>query len=282
MLSQHTASRLCHSCRSDLLFLFENGFAVSPPTQRSIRSRARVPIQSKPLRHFATTRKHRHSSTDQTQGAKVPSPEGAFALRLTQLEEKVRASHSALPELHADYIDVLRTTLADGLEAKRLQEYSEDDFRDDIHREIDSRRGIGDGAEALAQLARESYGEGLPPGVLLDEELNAYRRLYDDPVNPPEQDEADIHDEEEVIEEGDAASDQVLRQGHDGDLEVFGDGAEAHTGPEAPHLSDSETARMLSVAQELGAEVVEPPEFEDEDTESDPSMTRFSPLSIAG
>lgn len=281
MLSRSTSSKLCQSCRSDLQLLFEYGFDGSRSSRQLPRSRSRVPIRPQPLRPFATTHAQRSDNIGKRHETNPQVSTGVDS-RLASLENEVHASLSVLPDLHSEYFDAFQNVLGDEPSPKSRKEGVESRLQDDIHREIVSRRSSGVSAEALAQLARESYGEALPSGVLRDEEFHAYRRLYGDPVNPEGQDELESLDAENLDSGSEADSIQLLREDEDGDLEVVERADEGEPLSEGRQLQQSELTRLLSVAKELGAQVYEPLDPDEEDSETDPSMPRINPLTLIG
>lgn len=77
-------------------------------------------------------------------------------------------------------------------------------------------------AEAVARRARQTFGETLPDGLLMPEELKLYERMYGPPVRATRPEDIELLqevDQDEAEQEDEVSGNTLLRENEDGDLE---------------------------------------------------------------
>jgi ribosomal protein RSM22 (predicted rRNA methylase) len=262
MLSRSFSPRLCQSCRTDLLTLFENGFGLSSTHTRSRHHHSTFsspPVnRAKLIRAFSSN----HSSLSTSE---IPSSPADILLSKSDGEvyvlesDRTEAEAKIPPQDDGDLQPVVR----DPLEVLR-----------------DSNASL----EAVVREARQIHGEYLPDSVLSDTESKAYQRLYGAPL-------PQVVDEVTTLDGKKDRPPDLLS--HDGELIRYNrkgleyEYREAESAPNSGKIQPDHTKwntqsmeeRAKEVAAQIGGELL-PYEMDEAGTE-DP-IERSHPLTIAG
>lgn len=180
MLLRSRPPRLCTSCRSELVHLFDFGFTKSS-IPRLIRT-GRLSQASRPnarqqsfsiLRACRKGEAKRHQSTFTVRSPQEPGDD----------VERVQSELEALEALEKE----LAKPLLDAIEED--QRGAEESYTTATEYSVDGQstaqseaRRSGDSAEAVAREARQYFGDTLPANSLNAEELKIYKRLYGEPA----------------------------------------------------------------------------------------------------
>jgi ribosomal protein RSM22 (predicted rRNA methylase) len=298
-------ARLCHSCRYDLLSLFELGFSAprSVPAKRSFlasRLRAR-PSARNQTRSF--TSKQRSLQQDD-RPPRSESGSSNLKERLT-VEEQQQIELQALERIEKELGKPLDEAIReDELAALEIQEDVAEDSGDlsadymveEAIDQVEALREAGGSIEEIVREARSVFGEYLPEGTLDEYETKLYVRLYGEPVDqdimPEEYDEEDagvvIGEDTTVLVDADGEILADYRASMTaGKLENMDDVEDASNGTVAYQpFSDEAAARAQDIVKQLGGELYEPDERrgdEEEDGDEDESPDpKAHPLTTIG
>lgn len=298
-------AKLCHSCRYDLLSLFELGFATprSVSGRRSLlapRPRARPSAKSQTRGFTSRQRKLQQddrlsSSVSQLSDLKETTiVEEKQHIELQALEQIERELGKPLDEAIRE--DELAALEIEGDVAEDSGDLNAEYMVEEAIAQVPALREVGASIEEIVRKARSVFGEYLPEGTLDEDETKMYVRLYGEPVEQevlPEEydeDEADVVVGEnspvlvdavgEILEDYRASS--IV-----GNLENMGASEDVadETVTYQPY-SDEAAARAQDIAKQLGGELCEPDETrrdEDEDGDEDENPDpKAHPLTTIG
>jgi ribosomal protein RSM22 (predicted rRNA methylase) len=312
MLSRSIRPRLCQSCRNSLLSLFENGFGslrVTPSPRRRIHW---TPSRRSLGKHIAVrtfSSKNRLYNTGE--GSKTPSAAPADVdvvnqeyrgqIESTDGQTSVREAGDgngpgiAETEDYKSNIlygphDTLKSMIQTGekdLEGEGLLSDAEVSEQNIVQQEtelpnlVEAMRDADGSVEEVVREARQLHGEYLPEGVLSEDEMKTYRRLYGDPAEEVEA--------EEITAEVEESRDPHELLDQDGEAIAYykiGDG-NVHGHEVTPPISAEVEAnntksieqRTMEVAKLIGGEV-RPYEVNRADEET--AIERGHPLTVAG
>ncbi len=195
MLPSSRAVRLCAKCRYDLLSIFERGFCISSRPQpihapsRLIKIRTIHSWRADSTRPLHT----KHDNKGIEISADQPLSPGASVDQLAAIQELEKALGKPLEDAIEDdqRAEIARRDAFD-----KGKNSSGEAVRTETSGDLVAAvRESGAEAEDVARVARQTYGEFLPDGVLEKHETVLYKRLYGDP-EPEIEEQLEEEDEE--------------------------------------------------------------------------------------
>jgi ribosomal protein RSM22 (predicted rRNA methylase) len=301
-------TRLCNSCRHDLLSLFEFGFngprIVS--SRRSLlpktRTGTRLSRRSQTRGFLSTQRTFQHDDLPENTVPRAALPNDEEPDSPNQEQIELQALQQIEKELGRPLDEAIREDELAALDTEQDVADDPDNISADymVEEAIDQVHALRDtdaSTEEVVREARSLFGEYLPDGTLDKNETKMYVRLYGEPI------ESDMIPEEFDESEADLMADQNAPILLDADGEVLEkfiaektlaesddivlDGVETSSGTAAYRpFSDEATARAQDIANQLGGELYQPDESfrdEDEDANEDESTDpKAHPLTAMG
>jgi ribosomal protein RSM22 (predicted rRNA methylase) len=301
-------TRLCNSCRHDLLSLFEFGFngprIVS--SRRSLLPKTRTGTglsrRSQTRGFLSTQRTFQHDDPPENTVPRAALPNDEEPDSPNQEQIELQALQQIEKELGRPLDEAIREDELAALDTEQDVADDPDNISADymVEEAIDQVHALRDtdaSTEEVVREARSLFGEYLPDGTLDKNETNMYVRLYGEPI------ESDMIPEEFDESEADLMADQnaPILLDADGEVlekfiaektlaesdEIVLDGVETSSGTAAYRpFSDEATARAQDIANQLGGELYQPDESfrdEDEDANEDESTDpKAHPLTAMG
>jgi ribosomal protein RSM22 (predicted rRNA methylase) len=301
-------TRLCNSCRHDLLSLFEFGFngprIVS--SRRSLLPKTRTGTglsrRSQTRGFLSTQRTFQHDDPPENTVPRAALPNDEEPDSPNQEQIELQALQQIEKELGRPLDEAIREDELAALDTEQDVADDPDNISADymVEEAIDQVHALRDtdaSTEEVVREARSLFGEYLPDGTLDKNETKMYVRLYGEPI------ESDMIPEEFDESEADLMADQnaPILLDADGEVlekfiaektlaesdEIVLDGVETSSGTAAYRpFSDEATARAQDIANQLGGELYQPDESfrdEDEDANEDESTDpKAHPLTAMG